>query len=93
MTGVGTLPVNQQLSVYGKLGFFRWNVDFKDGTGVVGSASASGIDLTYGFGASFNFAKNAALRLEWQRYKDVGDDNTTGQGDIDLIGVGLVLKF
>ena len=94
LTGVGSLPVNQQLSVYGRLGFFLWNVDFKDGTGLFGgSASASGMGLTFGFGASFNVATNAALRLEWQRYKDLGDANTTGKGDIDLIGAGLVVKF
>src|SRR5712691_7390342 len=47
LTGVGSLPVNQQLSVYGRLGFFLWNVDFKDGTGLFGgSASASGMGLT-----------------------------------------------
>ena len=93
LTGVGSLPVNQQLSVYGRLGFFLWNVDFMDGTGLFGSASASGTGLTFGFGASFNLATNAALRLEWQRYKDVGDPVTTINGDIDLIGAGLVVKF
>jgi OOP family OmpA-OmpF porin len=91
LTGVGSVPVNEQLSVYGRLGFFLWNVDLK--AGVIGSASASGIGLTFGFGASFNVATNAALRLEWQRYKDVGDANTTSKGDIDLIGAGLVVKF
>ncbi len=93
LTGVGSLPVNQQVSVYGRLGFFLWNADFKDGTGLIGSASASGMGLTFGFGASFNLATNVALRLEWQRYKEVGDVNTTINGDIDLIGAGLVVKF
>jgi len=90
LTGVGSVPVNEQLSVYGRLGFFLWNADLK---GLFGSASASGMGVTFGFGASFNLATNAALRLEWQRYKDVGDPVTTINGDIDLIGAGLVLKF
>src|SRR6266446_8549623 len=93
LSGVGTLPVSQQFSVYGRLGLFHWDVDFKDGTGLVGSASASGTDLTYGFGASFSFTKNAALRLEWQKYQDVGDTNSTGSGDITVIGVSLAVKF
>jgi len=92
-TGIGMIPVSQQFSVYGRLGLFHWDVDFKDGTGLVGSASASGSDVTYGFGASFNFTRNAALRLEWQKYRDVGDTNTTGSGDITVIGVGLAVKF
>src|SRR6266511_1209562 len=48
LLGVGTMPINQQWSVYGKLGLFRWDVDAKDGTGLVGSVSATGTDLTYG---------------------------------------------
>jgi len=93
LSGVGMLPVSQQFSVYGRLGLFHWDVDFKDGTGLVGSASASGTDLTYGLGASFSFTKNSALRLEWQKYQDVGDTNSTGSGDITVIGVGLAVKF
>ncbi len=93
MTGIGMLPLSRQFSVYGRLGLFHWDVDFKDGTGLVGSASASGTGLTYGFGASLSLARNAALRLEWQKYRDVGDTNTTGSGDISTIGAALVLKF
>src|SRR6266852_3402943 len=93
LSGVGMLPVSQQFSVYGRLGLFHWDVDFKDGTGLAGSASASGTDLTYGLGASFSFTKNSALRLEWQKYQDVGDTNSTGSGDITVIGVGLAVKF
>ncbi len=91
--GVGTMPINQQWSVYGKLGLFRWDVDFNDGTGLVGSASATGIDLTYGFGAKYNFAKNAALRVEYQQYTDVGDFNTTGKSDVSVMGVGVIVSF
>jgi len=93
LTGVGFLPVSQYFSFFGRLGVFHWDVDFKDGTRLVGSASASGTDLTYGFGASLSLARNAALRLEWQKYQDVGDTNSTGSGDITVIGFGLVLKF
>jgi opacity protein-like surface antigen len=68
-------------------------VDAKDGTGLVGSTSASGTDLTFGFGLKFDFTKDFAVRGEWQRYKDVGDMNTTGQGDVDFIGVSFVYKL
>ena len=90
---VGTSPIDQQWSVYGKLGFFRWAVDFKDGTGLLGSASATGTDLTYGIGVKYNFTKNAASRMEYQQYNDVGDFNTTGKGDISVMGVGVIIGF
>ena len=93
LLGVGTMPINQQWSVYGKLGLFRWDVDAKDGTGLVGSVSATGIDLTYGFGVKYNFAKNAALRVEYQQYNNVGDFNTTGRADVSVMGVGVIVGF
>lgn len=92
-TGVGMLPVSERFSVLAKAGLFNWKVDSKDQTGLVGSANASGTDLTYGFGVKFDFTKDFAARGEWQRYKDVGDLNTTGQGDVDFIGVSLVYKL
>ena len=93
LTGVGIIPLSRQFSVYGRLGMFQWDVDFQDGTRLVGSSSASGLSLTYGFGASLSLARTVALRAEWQKYQDVGDASTTGGGDITAIGVGLVFKF
>jgi len=93
LLGVGTYPINQQFSIFGKLGFFRWDVDANDGTGLVGSVSDSGTDLTFGFGVKYNFTKNVALRAEWQRYTDVGETNTTGMADVDVLGVSVIIKF
>jgi OmpA-OmpF porin, OOP family len=90
---VAIAPINPQWSVFGKLGFFRWDADLNDGTGLLGSASASGTDLTYGFGANYGFSKNGALRIEYQKYSDVGDENTTGSGDVDVIGVSAIYRF
>jgi OmpA-OmpF porin, OOP family len=93
VVGVGTWPIDQQFSVYGRLGFFRWDVDLNDGTGLVGSASESGTDLTYGFGVKYKFTRDVALRAGYQRYNDVGDANLTGQADVDVLYVGIVVKF
>ena len=88
---VGTFPINQQFEVYGKAGLFRWNLDANDT--VFGSLSESGTDLTFGLGVKYNFTKTVGARLEWQRYNDIGNENTTGTSDSDFIGVGLVFKF
>lgn len=90
---VGIAPINQQWSMYGKVGFFRWDVDTTDGTGLVGSASASGTDLTYGVGINYKLSKNAALRVEYQKYNDIGDFNTTGTGDVSVMGVSAIFRF
>jgi OmpA-OmpF porin, OOP family len=95
LVAVGILPVMEQLSLHGKLGFARWDVDASANATGIGSASASdnGTDLTYGVGAQYDFTKQVGMRLEWQQYKDVGDDNTTGKSDVDVISASVLFKF
>jgi len=93
-TGIGMLPLDRHFSLLGRVGVFAWRQDFHDGTGIVGSSSSSGSDLTYGLGMKYDFTRNTAVRFEWQRYKNVGDPNSSGgQGDIDLIGANLIVRF
>ena len=95
LSGVGILPISDKFSVYGKLGLFMWDLDAKSTSSVLGSASLSedGTDLTFAIGARFHFTKNLAVQLQWQRYKDIGDDATTGKSDIDVLGLGVVFRF
>jgi OmpA-OmpF porin, OOP family len=87
------LPITQQLSVFVKGGVFRWDLDATT-TGVgAGKIKSDGTDTTWGMGAKYNFSNNFALRLEWQRFKDVGDPVVTGQADMEVYLVGLVYKF
>ena len=92
---VGSLPVGQNFGLMGKLGLFHWDLDVNASSSVLGSGSdsSSGTDLTYGLGLKYDFSKTVGVRAEWERFKDVGDDNTTGQSDIDLLSVGVVFKF
>jgi opacity protein-like surface antigen len=61
------------------------------GTGAF-TASADGNDTTYGFGVNYNFTKNIAARMEYQKYFDAGDA-VTGTVDISAGLVGIVIKF
>ena len=98
---VGTVPLNPDFALFGKLGVFAWNAKASDTTfGVPFSATDNGADLSVGLGASYNFTKNVSVRLEWERFKaGGGDDATTGfpnvtsSANIDLLSVGLVYKF
>lgn len=97
VVAVGSLPLMDRLAIYGKLGLFRGEVDLS-ATGTLGGFTASGsgsdsnTDLTFGFGVRYDFTRNLAVRAEWQRYPDVGGDNT-GESDVDLLSVGVLFRF
>ena len=82
IVGVGSIPLGDRFSAYGKLGF-AWSEVKGFGQ------NESGLDLTYGFGASFAFSPTVAFRAEWQKYPDAGD----GATDIDVLSVGAIFRF
>jgi OOP family OmpA-OmpF porin len=91
---VGILPFNKQFSAFGKLGFARWDIDASGSAlGLSASVSDNGLSPTYGLGVQYDFAKQFGVRVEWLRYQDVGDENTTGQSDVDVIGASVLFKF
>jgi OOP family OmpA-OmpF porin len=84
---VGTLPLNPKFDLYGKLGWYFADTKM---SGVL-SDSKSNSDFTFAVGGAYNFNKNLSARLEWQQYTKVGSDSNNG--DVDVIGVGVVYKF
>lgn len=88
---VGILPINQQFSLLGKIGMTSWSVD--DSLTGFGTQNATGTDTTYALGVQYDFNSQLGLRAEWQNYSNVGDDNMTGQSDINVVGASLLYKF
>lgn len=82
LVGVGSWPVANQFSVYGKLGLSRG--EFK-----AGGVSEDSIEVTYGVGVRYDVTPTVGARLEWQNYPDVGD----GASDVSVLSVGVVFKF
>lgn len=94
---VGIIPINPQFSFLGKIGVANWNVDANYDLSLVsmgtGSESANGSDITYALGVQYDFTNQFGVRAEWQTYSNVGDDNTTGQTDVEVIGVSALFRF
>jgi OOP family OmpA-OmpF porin len=95
--GVGSLPLGNQFSLFGKLGIYRAEVEQRGSAVVFGTpipldADDSNTDLTFGFGVKFDLTRNFAVRGEWQRYSDVGGSDI-GEADVDVISVGIVFRF
>lgn len=100
LTGIGTLPLGHQFSLYGKLGVYyaetKSSADVRQTTPPFASGSSSTSDnnsnLTFGLGARYDITSNIGIRAEWQRFSKVGGDNT-GKGDIDVLAIGGLYRF
>jgi len=94
LVGVGSLPVAERFSLFGKIGLYRSDTDIKIAfaNGASSSDSDDNIDLTFGVGARYDFTRNLGVRAEWQRYSSVKAADF-GESDIDVMSVGLIWKF
>jgi OOP family OmpA-OmpF porin len=90
VTAVGMLPLNNQVTLLGRLGFIDATVK-ATAPGV--SEKSTKVKTTFGIGASYNFTPQFAVRGDFDRYSKLGDNNTTGESDVDMISVGVVYKF
>lgn len=77
---VGYLPVTDSFDFFGKFGMFAWEVRRYPWID-------TGNDLTYGFGGEVRLSEQAAIRAEWEIFKDVSG------GDVELISLGVSIRF
>jgi hypothetical protein len=47
----------------------------------------------YGIGGEFNVSKRFGIRIEWNRYADIGSDEVTGEGDVDMFSAGFRISI
>ena len=95
---LGILPINDAFSAFAKVGLYYSKTTFDisatgGGGTAAGSWSKSEINPKFGLGANYAFTKNVGVRAEWERYKNLGDADTTGEGDVDLWSIGATFKF
>lgn len=95
LVGLGAFPLGNGFSIYGKAGLYRGETKVTGSTVLTGPVDIkeTNTDLTYGIGAQYNVNRQLGIRLEWQRYTDVGDDATIDESDIDVMSLGLVFRF
>jgi len=96
---VGIIPL-QRFELFGKVGAMYATTETTFSTsgavvlapGVARSNKDSEVEFKLGVGGSFSITRNLAIRAEYERYFEVGTSNT-GEGDIDLISIGIVFRF
>ncbi|MDB4068821.1 outer membrane beta-barrel protein [Pseudomonadales bacterium] len=95
---VASYPMNDQFEIFGKLGIINAKVEASataSGGGVTLSENISETKVKgyWGVGAAYNFNKQLGLHLAWERFNKLGDDEKTGESDVDLVSLGLKLSF
>lgn len=98
LTGVGMLPVGNNFSFLGKLGFARLKAENRATVTFPGiSESETGkktkTRVMWGIGGQYEFNKNIGLRLEYEDYGKVGNEDDTGRAKVSTVNLNLVYSF
>jgi opacity protein-like surface antigen len=85
------------ITPYARLGLYNFTVDGRAtirATGVA-SASVSGNSLSpeIGAGLEITLSPKSALRIEYDFFSQVGDQDTTGKSDVSALSLGFLLRF
>lgn len=93
LSGLLSFPIANRLSLFGRLGGYRARSSHEivTGTGTTQSGDSDS-GLTYGAGLAFHLGF-LGLRLEWQRYDNVGGSTTGLQETIDVLSLGALIRF
>ena len=89
---VGTIPLNDKFSLFGKLGMIDGKVEITDAT-VCCNGSATKWRPTYGFGVKYDVSKTLGILAEYERFDKLGDNNVTGTGSVNLLSAGVLSRF
>jgi len=97
LVGVGIVPLNNQWSLFGKLGGVIARVKVNDTMVNVGqqknqSASSTDLRATWGVGANWDVTRNVALRAEYEQFHKLGGGET-GKATVDMASLGVAYKF
>ena len=96
---MGMFPVNERFDVHAKAGLYF--ADTRVRTRIRDMAFDENLfheeidsgeqEVFFGVGGAWNINDSFSLRVEYQRYFDVGDEET-GETDIDLITLGVLFR-
>jgi OmpA-OmpF porin, OOP family len=96
---LGILPIGERFDAHLKGGIYvadtrlrsrLRDVEFDENV-VHDETKASETEFFFGVGGAWNINDTYSLRVEYQRYLDIGNDDT-GEGDVDLIGVSVLFR-
>jgi OmpA-OmpF porin, OOP family len=100
LSAIGILPLNEKFELFGRLGYLFTSsereltsrVDGQAGA-LFGSIKGDSQDVVLGVGASYNVNQVYSVRLEYQQIDKLGESDTAGEEDVNVISVGMLMRF
>lgn len=97
IAAIGIFPIGSKFEVSGRVGWFFANgsieeyaTDFSTYT-ATGYGETDSRGLFFGGGAAFNATERFAIRVGWQRYKNVGNYENI-ESDVDVLSLGFTFS-
>jgi len=92
------MPQTGRFKVFAKAGAMFWQLNYEATAqtsqgNIRFSDDDTGVSLRTGLGASFNVSDNFRIRADWDFLMDVGDEDETGETDINVFSVGPEFLF
>jgi hypothetical protein len=96
---LGMLPIGERFDVHAKAGLYFADTRFRarvrdvefDQNILHDEIHAGEREVFLGVGGAWNISDSYSLRFEYQRFLDVGDDDTT-ETDVDLISLSVLFR-
>lgn len=99
MSAIGILPLGEKFEAFGRVGYLFASSERQissrlDGqSGGANSAKGDSQGPVYGVGFAWHFNQIYSIRAEYQKVDKVGQNDRTGTEDLNLVGLGLLVRF
>jgi OOP family OmpA-OmpF porin len=89
LSGLGILPLTDNIAIFGKLGTFNW---YGSNTGPYHKTKSDGWSLATGLGLTYQLSDAWQTRVEYQYLPNIGD-NTIGGSNAHFTSIGISYQF
>jgi OmpA-OmpF porin, OOP family len=94
---IGAVPLANAFDLHGRLGVLFADMEITESATMSFSSaqesySTDSQDFFYGLGVGLQVGQNLSLSLDWQQFKDVGDDET-GTTDVNSLSLGVIYRL
>ena len=99
ISAIGILPLGEKAEIYARAGYLfassertiSARVDGQNG----GASSAKGDsqEPVFGIGFAYHINQVYSIRAEYQKIDSVGQEDRTGTEDLNIIGIGFMIRF